>query len=146
LQDLTSIEATYGMQLPLIRDYLSERFVKPLAVNRMLALVEPACRDADTHTHNGTSFSVLCEEINNYMSGSYGSGIDVPPWLRNLEQEINRVNTVTSPFRHDSELTLELPMPPRTRDDIEEQLATWGQHGSAPQDQRDDEPLAPDSD
>ena len=129
LQDLTSIEDLYGMRLPLIRDYLSEKFIKPLAVNRMLALVEPACRDADQHVQNGKSFSTLREEINTYMCGSFGSGIDVPPWLRNLEQEINRVNSNSSSARHETEMALELAMTHLSRPEIEEQLRDWGTMG-----------------
>ena len=146
LRELTSIEDTYGMRLPLIRDYLSERFVKPLAVNRMLALVEPACRDADAHATTANSFSQLCDEVDNYMSGSYGSGIDVPPWLRNLEQEINRVHTATSPYRHDSELRLEFPMQGRSQSDIEQELSAWGQHSAQFPDPDDDDHIDPESD
>ncbi len=40
---LRSLEKKYGMRLPSISDRLSEQFVKPLAVNRMRALLPARC-------------------------------------------------------------------------------------------------------
>ena len=43
---LRSLEKKYGMRLPSISDRLAEQFVKPLAVNRMRALLPGALRNA----------------------------------------------------------------------------------------------------
>src|SRR5262249_9643590 len=46
LQKLARLEKQYGMRLPGVSDRLSERFVKPLLLDRILALVKPALREA----------------------------------------------------------------------------------------------------
>jgi hypothetical protein len=89
LADLHRLQKKYGMRMPTITDHLNERFVKPLAVNRILALVPEAVRDARLgKQHASAVFSSLREEINSYLEDSWGSGIDVPEWLRTLEREV----------------------------------------------------------
>jgi len=88
---LRSLEKKYGMRLPSITDRLSEQFVKPLAVNRMRALLPRALQDARLGRTPSPAFETLRAEIDNYLDTTNGSGIDVPSWLRTLEREIGRL-------------------------------------------------------
>jgi hypothetical protein len=77
----------YGMRLPSITERLSERFVRPLGVDRVRALVRPAMDDAK----NGgdvTTFSLLQQEIESLASQPTGIGSDHPSWLEALEEEV----------------------------------------------------------
>ncbi len=91
LLDLSRLEQTLGMRLPSMRDRISERFVKPLVVNRILGLIGPALTDANTGIEDSTAFHALREEVAGYLDDTFGSGIDVPQWLQALEQEVTRV-------------------------------------------------------
>jgi len=88
LMRLRVLEKKYGMRLPSISDRLSERFVKPLAVHRMRALLPQALRDARTGRESSPAFDALRAEIDEYLHTTNGSGIDVPAWLRTLERDL----------------------------------------------------------
>jgi len=88
---LRSLEKKYGMRLPSISDRLSEQFVKPLAVNRMRALLPSALRDARLGRATSPAFDALRAEIDEYLNTTNGSGIEVPGWLRTLEREIDHL-------------------------------------------------------
>ncbi len=85
---LRSLEKKYGMRLPSISDRLSERFVKPLAVHRMRALLPQALRDARLGRDSSPAFDALRAEIDEYLQTTNGSGIEVPAWLRTLERDL----------------------------------------------------------
>lgn len=88
---LRSLEKKYGMRLPSISDRLAEQFVKPLAVNRMRALLPEVLRDSRMGRTTSPAFDSLRTEIDEYLNTTNGSGIDVPAWLRTLEREIDRL-------------------------------------------------------
>ena len=81
----------------------------------MRALVEAARADARVQRFPSAAFAQLQIEVDRYLDETHGSGIDVPPWLQKLEQEINRRPTPSRP-RSAAGLT------PRA---IEHQLSTW---------------------
>ncbi|MBW3540386.1 MAG: hypothetical protein KY476_08955 [Planctomycetes bacterium] len=89
LAELAQLERKHAMRLPSVTDRLNERFVKPLAVNRMLALVPRVMEDARRGRHS-QAFAVLQSEVDAYLAGTSGSAIDVAPWLRALEKEVER--------------------------------------------------------
>jgi len=92
---LQRLEKKYGMRLPSLADHFSERFVKPMAVNRILALVPRAVDDA-RHGRTSRSFAMLRTEVAAYLETTSGSSIDVPDWLKNLEREVDKA---TDPHR-----------------------------------------------
>lgn len=127
LAELRELEETYGVRLPSVTDRLNERFVKPMAVNRMLALVPRAIEDARTGQLPSQSFEALRDEINDYLDSTLGSGIDVPPWLQSLEKEVNRHSTASHGLRHKPELEVKAPPVPLNLRDMRQQLRTWEQ-------------------
>ncbi|WP_417384465.1 hypothetical protein [Gimesia sp.] len=132
LKKLKQTESEYKINLPLISDHLNERFVKPLAVNRMLALVPRAMNDARDGNEESAAFSILQEEIERYLASTIGSGIDVPDWMRNLEDEIDRLDEKVTNEQYDIETQIKLSPVPMSLDEIKKQLKMWNQPLSRP--------------
>ena len=128
IESLKLLEVEHGMHLPAMADHLNERFVKPLAVNRMVALVPRAMEDARQQQSASPSlaFQSLIEEIDSYLDDVSGSGIDIPHWLRNLEREVEFVETRWRNATSDSEEG-DLGLPPvlLSESELREQLEHW---------------------
>jgi hypothetical protein len=99
LKRFLRLNRKYGMRLPSIADRLGERFVRPLVVDRLCALIEPAMDEAHAKPQPGvapggsepSSFARLEEGIQEFTRDISGAGFDVPAWLEALEQEVDRV-------------------------------------------------------
>lgn len=125
LGDLAQLRERYGMQMPTIQDHLNQRFVKPLSVNRMLAHVERAVKDARAGRKTSAAFRRLRKEIDAYLSDSWGSGVDIPTWLRTLEQEVEDVLHPADGGRPGAEAPLEFPPILLNIRDFRQQLRHW---------------------
>ncbi|MCA8982130.1 MAG: hypothetical protein KDA76_00090 [Planctomycetaceae bacterium] len=84
---LRKLEKKYGVKLPALNDLIEERFVKSLAINRMVALVRQTMAERDPERRREL-FDDLRVQIENYQDGTYGTGLEVPEWLRLLDQEV----------------------------------------------------------
>ena len=78
------------MRLRSIGDRLGERFVRPLAVDRLRALVRPAVREHREAVDSG-AFEQLRARIAPFAENLSGAGFEVPGWLESLEDEVDRV-------------------------------------------------------
>lgn len=130
LKRLRALEDQHGMQLPSIADRLNERFIKPLALNRMAALVAPACHDAQDEKLDSECFAALRNEINAYLQDTSGSGIDVPPWLRTLEKELVNHEEADGSMDRDAELPIELPPTRLSRADLNREVDRIGRRSA----------------
>lgn len=110
IRRLLKLQKQHAIQMPLISDHLEERFIKPMSVNRMLALIPAVAEDARRGRTQSAAFTELRREIDEYLSGSAGSGIDIPDWMRRLDRHIEQatgdmvsfdepVNLVRQPVR-----------------------------------------------
>ncbi len=79
----------YGIRLPSIAERLCERFTRPLAIDRVRALVGAAIAAADS-TDRGP-IAALEEEIASLAQEPAGAGLDLPDWLAALEEEVSIV-------------------------------------------------------
>ncbi|MFQ5732177.1 MAG: hypothetical protein ACE5KM_09500 [Planctomycetaceae bacterium] len=91
LRRLREAEEAYSVRLPSVRDHLEERFVKPMAVHGMRALIAPALAESRDPKHAATNFARLRTEIDRYLATTAGSAIEVPEWLALLEREVQRL-------------------------------------------------------
>ncbi|MEI8374574.1 MAG: hypothetical protein WCJ35_17250 [Planctomycetota bacterium] len=99
LKRFARLNRKYGMRLPSIADRLGERFVRPLVVDQLCSLIEPAIDEAHGKTQpenslgsdGPTAFTRLEEGILEFTRNISGAGFDVPAWLETLEQEVDRV-------------------------------------------------------
>jgi hypothetical protein len=81
--------AQYGIRLPSVAERLSERFTRPLQIDRVRALVGPATAAAETG--DGSPFAALRQEIASLAQEPAGAGLDLPDWLSALEEEVTMV-------------------------------------------------------
>lgn len=126
LADLQRLQRRYGMRMPTITDHIKERFVKPLAVNRMVALVSKAVADArNSNQEKSAAFQVLSDEIDEYLEDSWGSGIDIPDWLRALEREVYSAVHPDEGGRPGMEAELDLKFQVVTREEFLQQTRAW---------------------
>jgi hypothetical protein len=122
----------YAMRLPTVADRLAERFIRPLAVDRVRALIQPAM-DAVRQHHDGPSalqpaFELLEQEIDELTQEPTGVGLDVPTWLVSLEQEVEERRRAQFRLERSDESSPPIEQVPLTLDDVQRQLTGWEQH------------------
>jgi len=86
----------YGMRLATVSDRIGERFIRPLLIDRVKALVEPAL-SADEDFRQ-VAFAALDREIASLANEPSGAGLDLPDWLAALEDEVTMAR---SKFSHE---------------------------------------------
>jgi hypothetical protein len=109
LSELAEVEQRHGLRLRSVRDRLEERFVAALTIDRLAALLEPAWRAAQRGAPESAPAILRFQGgIDEFARNPTGVGLEVPPWLRRLEQdllELRRKNRRTDPSP--ARLTLE---------------------------------------
>jgi hypothetical protein len=123
-EKLAELEKTNGMRLRTVADRLGERFVKPLALDRLCALIEPAMLEA-RRLEKGKSFIRLEKELQPLTAVPTGVGLDVPEWLRRLEAEVVRVRTAHTNLAVLAEGFSRVPRKVLSLEDLKRQLADW---------------------
>jgi hypothetical protein len=108
------------MQLPTISDRLGERFVRPLIIDRLRAMVEPAMNGGGKSRQ--AAFEALEQEISELVSEPHGAGLDVPDWLTALEDEVTEARSRLSHVSSSDRLSRLIGQAPMSWDDILEQL------------------------
>ncbi len=109
LRRFEQLSRRYGMRLRSIADRLAERFVQPLIVDRMRALVRPAMGQQREGT--GTeALEQLRAHITPFAENLSGAGFEVPTWLEALEDEVDRVRDDTDAQGDLPDPLLELPL------------------------------------
>jgi hypothetical protein len=128
LDDLTAREAEHGIRLRTVRDRLEERFLRPLEIDRAAARIAPAAAAArDGGTEDNPAFRGLLEAISPLAASPTGVGLDVPAWLRRLEDELRKVRADVPDPDEDDDREPD-PLPPHTPldfDALKRQLADW---------------------
>jgi hypothetical protein len=124
LEQLERLEKVRGMRLSTIRDRLAERFVKPLALDRLSALIEPAMRQA-RQEGDRPDFARLQRELQVYTATPTGVGLDVPYWLRRLEMEVRRVQAARTTIAVLAENFFRVPRRPLAWSELQRQLGDW---------------------
>jgi hypothetical protein len=79
----------YGIRLASVAERLAERFTRPLAIDRVQALVPPAIAAAGSSDQ--APFELLTQEVASLASEPAGAGLDLPDWLEALEEEVSLV-------------------------------------------------------
>lgn len=89
---LAKLEQKHGVRLGSVSDHLNARFVRSMTINRLCALVEPAIESV-TDGSSTAQFDAFDQQVTDFTQTPFGSGIDVPPWLEALDDEVDRVLT-----------------------------------------------------
>ena len=114
------------MRLPTLADRLAERFVQPMEIDRLVALIEPAmdqARELAEHT-------ALEEEAKSLAAEPTGAGLDVPAWLRRLLAEVHRVQNARSDLARLAENWIPIPKVKVSLEELRKQFEGWNKSES----------------
>jgi hypothetical protein len=125
LAQLAQQERLHGVRLGTVSDRLHERFVKPLALDRLCASIEPCLREARREGER-PAFARLQAELTAYTATPTGVGLDVPAWLRRLEAEVHRVHATQTAVGVLAESFFRVPRSALPYDEVQRQLRDWG--------------------
>jgi hypothetical protein len=121
LAELDELQETHAMRLPTLADRLAERFVQPMEIDRLVALIEPAMDQA----RNLADHTALEDEVKPLAAQPGGAGLDVPHWLRRLLAEVQRVQTARSDLARLAENWIPIPKVKVTLEELRQQLEGW---------------------
>jgi hypothetical protein len=124
VQELTRLEKSHGIRLATIRDRIEERFVQPLVLDRLCALIEPALEQAQASLGKD-AISPLEKELDPFATTPSGVGLDVPAWLVRLQNELERVRTTQSDLGNLAETMFHVPKVALPFDLLMNQLSDW---------------------
>jgi hypothetical protein len=124
LSRLAELQKKYAMRMPTVADRLAERFIRPLTIDRIRALVEPAMEEA-RRGGEAPKFEMLEFETASLTREPTGVGLDVPAWLVALEEEVDMA--LRPRHLRDEEADLAAILPPRllTHEQAKAQLDQW---------------------
>ncbi|MBX7072264.1 MAG: hypothetical protein K1X71_03885 [Pirellulales bacterium] len=86
LRRLAELERKFGIRLPSVADRIAERFVAPLVLDRMRALLRVSAT-AEDPSERSAAFASLEQELERFTQDPTGSGLELPSWLHALERE-----------------------------------------------------------
>ena len=90
--ELSLLQDSYAMRMASIAERVGERFLVPMTIDRMRALVKPAVEQVGKPGPHH-AFEILEEESALLMRNPVGSGVEAPAWLVALEQEIKFIHS-----------------------------------------------------
>lgn len=131
LAKLAELQKKYAMRMPTVADRLAERFVRPLAIDRIRALVTPAIAEARVGGE-APKFETLRHDTEYLTREPTGVGLDVPAWLVALEEEVEDALRPEYQRRHEQELAGILPALLLTFDQAKQQLDAWAGRQAPP--------------
>lgn len=124
LRNLGRLERVCSIKLPSLRDRLSERFIKPLTLDRILALVPSAVEDA-RRQEPSAAFETLRADVDRYLESTSGSAMDIPPWLYSLDNEVAKLEQSDHFDLDASPITVSLPRVNISLNEFSRQVAAW---------------------
>ena len=125
---LRSLQREYAMRMPTVADRILERFVQPMTIDRMRAMVEPATLDAEANRESAM-FELLEREAEVLTRHPTGVGIDMPAWLAALEEEVEMVAKRRGGNEVDVMLLVTIPIVPVSQEDLSQQLSAARRQG-----------------
>ena len=140
VQQLRKLQKTHAMQMPTVADRIEERFIQPMTIDRIRALVGPAMRAAEAG-EKSNAFELLEQEANLLTQNPTGVGLDVPAWIEALEEEVEQLGKRRIGSEIDPQLLMTIPITPLSMKELSEQLDIAKTHGRRlPHMKEEDEP------
>ncbi|MBR6436459.1 MAG: hypothetical protein IKS45_08130, partial [Thermoguttaceae bacterium] len=84
------LQKQYGMIMSAIGDRIGERFVKPLEVEQLCSLIEPAINEK-REKKPLVSFKAFSDGVALFAQTPRGNGFELPAWLEAVEKEAQRI-------------------------------------------------------
>jgi len=130
LKRFRQMSGEYGMRLPSIADRLNQRLVRPLAIDRLRALVRPAIEEL-RGKRPGRSFQRLEQETARFTEEPGGVGFDLPSWLEALENEVQQVRArpAETEDEESQDPSPDLPQVRLSMEEVEQQVQSWQDEG-----------------
>ncbi|TWT52665.1 hypothetical protein Pla22_02910 [Rubripirellula amarantea] len=125
---LRDLQKTYAMRMPTVADRIMERFVQPMTIDRMRALVGPAMRDAESGEES-KAFEILEQEAEILTRHPTGVGLEVPAWLDALEDEVEQLAKQRTSSEIDPHALMTIAIVPLSTVEVSEQLDTARSQG-----------------
>ncbi|MCY2993955.1 MAG: hypothetical protein NTY19_39690, partial [Planctomycetota bacterium] len=124
LDKLAKLQSQYAMRMPTVADRLGERFVRPMAIDRIRALARPAIEEM---RQGGVcaSFLLFEAEIEQLTREPSGVGLDVPAWLMALEEEVEVASQPEWESDPSAELDAMIPQLKLSLEEILRLLKKW---------------------
>ena len=124
IERLQKLQKKHAMQMPSIADRISERFMRPLVIDRLCSLVEPAIQESYRDGPR-PMFRMLQYETEFLTREPTGVGFDLPAWLASLDDEVQRA--LLPPYERDDrdEIDAIVPLERLSYEDALERLADW---------------------
>lgn len=129
LRRLAELQKKYAMRMPTVADRLAERFIRPLSIDRIRALVRPSI-DEIRDTGTSPKFQLLVEETDQLTHEPTGVGLDVPAWIVGLEEEVEHALRPEHEQRRDEQLASVIPAVLLTQKQARKQIDTWANRKS----------------
>ncbi|MCE9561481.1 MAG: hypothetical protein K8U57_05450 [Planctomycetes bacterium] len=118
---LGALETRYGVKLRTIRDRVEERFLLPLEIDQAAARVAPAAEAARSgEGEDNPAFARLTAAVEPLADNVSGVGLDVPAWVRRLEEAMRATKT-----RDATEADEPRPADGLNFEELRRQLADW---------------------
>ncbi len=124
LVKLAELQKKYAMRMPTVADRLAERFIRPLTIDRIRALVAPAIEEA-REGGDAPKFEMLQQDTEHLTREPTGVGLDVPAWLVALEEEVEDVLSDDDQHCREHDLAAVIPPVIISRAEAHRQLDEW---------------------
>ena len=92
MQKLTKLQKKYAMALPSVSKRINEKFMRPLAIDYLCSLIEPATTDPNEEKRK-EKFELIRKEADRFLTMPSGAGHDVPGWLVAMVDTIRALHT-----------------------------------------------------
>jgi hypothetical protein len=126
LEQQRQLEKGHGLRLRTIADRLEEKFEKSLQVDGLCAQIAPAMAEAQ-QDREGTALAAFQRQLRPLAESPVGVGLDIPRWLRRLEQEVQRVRMERTALASLAEQSFRVPQVSLSLQDLRRQLEEWNQ-------------------
>jgi len=123
-KQLSGIQQQYAMRMQTVADRLGERFIRPMLIDQLRALVAPAMREAE-QGGPAPRFELLEQEAGRLMQQPSGAGLDVPSWLTALEDEVAFQQNPGWRYEQEDRLSKIIPRVRISYPDALQQLDEW---------------------
>ncbi|RCS52888.1 hypothetical protein DTL42_08655 [Bremerella cremea] len=139
VRKLRNLQREYAMQMPTVADRIQERFVRPLAVDRICSLVKQAMTNMGTEEAS-IAFNLLYEEAEALVQEPSGVGLDIPTWLKALDEEVTKVE-LKETFVAENESwqpSEAIPLRKLSLEAVHDQIDSWTTHFSSEDDEEEE--------
>ena len=120
---LNDLQQKYAMTLPSVAKRLSERFMRPLLIDHICSLIEPATsKNEDERT---AAFERIRAQANAFLNEPSGAGLDVPAWLLSMEEAIRALHLERNAALQELMEQRMQPTVTLTAEQIQSQIRSW---------------------